>query len=120
KATHDRKVVLFPGSVLFRREERKQKNTGEAPVPRRTPRWLMASEIVETTRLYARTAARIDPAWALELGAHLVRLAHSEPFWDEARGRVMVKQRTRLYGLELETRAVSYGNIDPMRATEIF
>ncbi|MEO5960208.1 MAG: DUF3418 domain-containing protein, partial [Opitutaceae bacterium] len=58
--------------------------------------------------------------WALDLGAHVVRVSHSEPFWNEEGGRVMVKQRTRLYGLELETRAVSYGKIDPVRATEIF
>ena len=129
KATHDRRVALFPGSVLFRREEKTRKSAGGAPTPRgtaappgglRTPRWIMASEIMETTRLYARTAARIDPQWALELGAHLLRVSHSEPFWNEQNGRVMVKQRTRLYGLELESRAVSYGKIDPVHATEIF
>ncbi len=117
KATHARRVTLFPGSVLFRREEKK-KNPGGTPVLR--PRWIMASEIMETTRLYARTCARLDPQWALELGAHIVRVAHSEPFWNEQNGRVMVKQRTRLYGLELDSRAVSYGKIDPVHATEIF
>jgi ATP-dependent helicase HrpA len=80
----------------------------------------MASEMMETTRVYARTAARIDPQWALELGAHVLRVSHSEPFWNEQNGRVMVKQRTRLYGLELESKAVSYGKIDPVHATEIF
>ncbi len=126
KATHDRKVTLFPGSVLFRREERKRKPSAADAKARtdksdqRLPRWIMASEIVETTRLYARTCARLDPQWALELAAHVVRLAHSEPFWNEAGGRVMVKQRTRLYGLELDSRAVSYGRIDPRHATEIF
>jgi ATP-dependent helicase HrpA len=127
KATHDRRVTLFPGSVLFRRDEPKRKGAapakpggGEARREVRTPRWVMASEMMETTRLYARTVARLDPAWALELGVHLLRMTHSEPFWDEAKGRVMVKQRTRLYGLELETRAVSYGKIEPAHATEIF
>jgi ATP-dependent helicase HrpA len=123
KATHDRRVVLFPGSVLFRREERKKpgppKST-ETSSAKRPPRWLMAAEIVETTRLFARTCAKLDSQWALELGAHLVRVAHSEPFWNETAGRVMVKQRTRLYGLELESRAVSYAKIDPVHATEIF
>jgi ATP-dependent helicase HrpA len=80
----------------------------------------MAAEIMETTRLYARTCARLDPLWALELGAHIVRVAHSEPFWNAEAGRVMVKQRTRLHGLELQTRAVGYGKIDPVHATEIF
>jgi ATP-dependent helicase HrpA len=127
KATHDRKVALFPGSVLFRREERKKKGAGETAPPRSQtgaaaglPRWIMASEIVETTRLYARTCARLDPPWALELGGHIVRVAHSEPFWNEAAGRVMVKQRTRLYGLEIDSRSVGFGRIDPVQATELF
>ncbi|MGH7943854.1 MAG: DUF3418 domain-containing protein, partial [Opitutaceae bacterium] len=126
KATHDRRVALFPGSVLYRREGPKRRaSAADAPRtgPRkdtRNPRWIMASEMMETTRLYARTAARIDPQWAIELGAHLLRVSHSEPFWNEQNGRVMVKQRTRLYGLELETRAVSYGRINPGHATEIF
>jgi ATP-dependent helicase HrpA len=126
KATHDRRVTLFPGSVLFRREEPRRKSTGARPAEggagrdARAPRWIMASEMMETTRLYARTVARLDPQWALDLGAHLLRVTHSEPFWDEPKGRVMVKQRTRLYGLELESRAVSYGKIDPVHATELF
>lgn len=127
KAAQDRRVTLFPGSVLHRREEPKKKTPasakateGSAANGKRLPRWIMASEIMETSRLYARTCARLDPLWALELGAHVVRVAHSEPFWDEQKGRVMVRQRTRLYGLELESRAVSYGKIDPVKATEIF
>jgi ATP-dependent helicase HrpA len=125
KATHDRRVTLFPGSVLYVRDDPKRKPAPAKAVEgaargRKAPPWLMAAEIMETTRLYARTAARLDPAWALDLGAHLVRVAHSEPFWNETAGRVMVKQRTRLYGLELESRAVGYGKIDPVHATEIF
>ena len=125
KATHDRRVALFPGSVLYKREEPKRRGAegGSRPAPKKdvkSPRWIMASEMMETTRLYARTAARIDPQWALDLGAHLVRTSHSEPFWNEENGRVMVKQRTRLYGLELDSRGVSYGKIDPEHATEIF
>ena len=125
KATNDRRVALFPGSVLFRREDskRKSKDTAQSEAkkgPPKTPRWIMASEIMETSKLYARTCARLDPLWALDLGAHIVRVAHSEPFWNETAGRVMVKQRTRLYGLELESRAVGYGKINPAHATEIF
>ncbi len=125
KATHDRRVHLFPGSVLFRREDPKRQKP-DAPQrdgqkkSSKPPRWIMAAEIMETSRLYARTCARLEPAWALELGTHLVRVSHSEPFWNAEAGRVMVKQRTRLYGLELETRAVSYGRINPLHATEIF
>ena len=123
KATNDRRVGLFPGSVLFRREEPKRGKPDPAAAPKKgpkTPRWIMAAEMMETTRLYARTCARLDPLWALDLGAHVVRVAHSEPFWNEEAGRVMVKQRTRLYGLELESRAVGYGKINPVHATEIF
>jgi ATP-dependent helicase HrpA len=125
KATHDRRVSLFPGSVLFHREAANRKNP-KAPKPNsqsagaRAPRWIMAAEIMETSRLYARTCARLDPLWALDLGAHVVRVAHSEPFWNADAGRVMVKRRTRLYGLELESRGVGYGKIDPVHATEIF
>ena len=121
KATHDRRVVIFPGSMLAVRPDREKKSEKNAPKKdSKSPRWLMAAEIMETSRLYARTCARLDPLWALELGAHLVKVAHSEPFWNQEAGRVMVKQRTRLYGLELESRAVSYGKIDPVHATEIF
>ncbi len=123
KATQDRRVGLFPGSVLFRREDPKRGKPDPAAAAKKgpkTPRWIMAAEMMETTRLYARTCARLDPLWALDLGAHVVRVAHSEPFWNEEAGRVMVKQRTRLYGLELESRAVGYGKINPAHATEIF
>lgn len=124
KASHDRRIALFPGSALHVRDQKKKPNDtrqGYAKPPAsKAPRWLMAAEIMETSRLYARTAARLDPAWALDLGQHLLKISHSEPFWNVDSGRVMVKQRTRLYGLELENRAVSYGRINPAHATEIF
>lgn len=125
KATHDRRVTLFPGSVLFRREEPKRAVRGAPGPPKdagktKTPRWIISAEIMETSRLFARTCARLDPLWALDLGAHLVRVSHSEPFWDVDKGRVMAKQRTRLYGLELESKAVGYGKIDPVHALELF
>jgi ATP-dependent helicase HrpA len=125
KATHDRKVALFPGSVLFARDDPKKRrpDPGQRPAPKKetkNPRWIMAAEIVETSRVFARTCARLDPQWALDLGAHLVKVSHSEPFWNVEAGRVMVKRRTRLYGLEIDVRAVSYGSVDPVAATEIF
>ncbi|MBI2496773.1 MAG: ATP-dependent RNA helicase HrpA [Opitutae bacterium] len=143
-AAHDRRVNVFPGSALFERKERKsgapnvfpgsalferKERKSGAPSGRALPvktakakatRWLMAAEIMETTRVFARTCARIDPQWVLELGAHLLRTAHSEPFWSAEAGRVLVKERRRLYNLELETRAVGYGRINPAHATEIF
>ena len=124
KAGHDRRIALFPGSALHVREEKKKPNDhrqGSAKPPAsKAPRWIMAAEIMETSRLYARTVARLDPSWALDLGRHLLKISHSEPFWNVDAGRVMVKQRTRLHGLELENRAVSYGKINPPHATEIF
>ncbi|MFZ9682499.1 MAG: ATP-dependent RNA helicase HrpA, partial [Cephaloticoccus sp.] len=123
KAPHDRKVSLFPGSVLFKRDHPKRKPAAKAEGSsgvKKMPRWILAAEVMETSRLYARTCARLDPQWAVDLGAHLLKIAHSEPFWDEAKGRVMVKQRARLHGLELQTRAVGFGNVNPAAATEIF
>jgi ATP-dependent helicase HrpA len=121
-AAHDRKVAVFPGSSLFERPQREKvvAPRKEGPAKPKVARWLMASEIMETGRIYARTCARIDPHWALDLGAHLLRVAHSEPFWSVESGRVLVKERRRLYNLELETRSVAYGKIDPRHATEIF
>jgi ATP-dependent helicase HrpA len=124
-AAHDRRVEIFPGSALFEKRETGRRSAGgratEGARPaKRVARWLMAAEIVETGRVYARTCARIDPQWVLELGTHLLRVAHSEPFWNAEAGRVLVKERRRLYNLELETRSASYGKINPVHATEIF
>jgi len=124
-AAHDRRVDVFPGSTLFEKRVPARKpsfakaSEGAQPA-KRVARWLMAAEIMETSRLYARTCARIDPQWMLTLGAHLLKTAHSEPFWNAEAGRVLVKERRRLYNLELETRAVGYGKINPIHATEIF
>jgi ATP-dependent helicase HrpA len=124
KVTHDRKVVLFPGSALFKRNTESKpgvKNQPESHAKKPSNiRWIMASEIMETTRLYARCCAKLDPIWALDLGKHVTKVSYSEPFWDENAGRVRVKQKTRLYGLEIDSRAVGYGKIDPAAATEIF
>ncbi|MDP1581602.1 MAG: ATP-dependent RNA helicase HrpA, partial [Candidatus Didemnitutus sp.] len=121
-AAHERKVAIFPGSGLFERAPRKPSKAPRqgAPTKPKVARWLMAAEIMETGRLYARTCARIDPHWVLELAAHLIQATHSEPFWSAESGRVLVKERRRLYHLELETRAVGYGKINPAHATEIF
>ena len=124
-AAHDRRVAIFPGSALFERNDPRKKSpatkspTNTVPA-KRVARWLMAAEVMETARIYARTCARIDPQWILDLGAHLLRIAHSEPFWNAEAGRVLVKERRRLYNLELATRSASYGKINPIHATEIF
>jgi ATP-dependent helicase HrpA len=125
-AAHDRRVNVFPGSALFERKEQQRNPSGgrvppaSAPPKAKVAKWLMAAEIMETARVYARTCARIDPSWVLDLGTHLLRIAHSEPFWSAEAGRVLVKERRRLYNLELETRSVGYGKINPAHATEIF
>ena len=125
-AAHDRRVNVFPGSALFERTDSRKPPPGGRVPPPKTParpkiaKWLMAAEVMETARVYARTCARIDPQWVLELGSHLLRVAHSEPFWNAEAGRVLVKERRRLYNLELETRSASYGKINPAHATELF
>jgi ATP-dependent helicase HrpA len=124
KATQDRKVALFPGSVLARKEDRKKSfqkpQEGAKERGPQMPRWIMTSEIVETSRVYARTCAKLDPRWLMDLGGHLIKVSHSEPFWNPDAGRVMVKQRSRLYGLEIDMRSVGYGNVNPVHATDIF
>ena len=88
---------------------------------RRQPAWVMAGALVETERTWARTVARIEPAWAERLGAHLVRRSFSEPWWDPKRGEAMTEERVTLYGLPVVSgRPVSLSRIDPAAAREIF
>ena len=96
---------LFPGSVLFKSR----------------PAWVMAAELVETTRLYARTAARIQPEWIERLAGHLVRRSYSEPHWQARRGQVGAYEKVTLYGLPIvPRRRVNYGPIDPKTSRELF
>ncbi|WP_425530501.1 ATP-dependent RNA helicase HrpA [Parapusillimonas granuli] len=84
-------------------------------------RWIVAAELVETTRLYARCVARIDPRWLEKAGAHLIRRAWSDPRWDKKAGQVVANERATLYGLQIYSgRRVHYGKIDPVHAREIF
>ena len=99
------KFNIFPGSALFR--------SG--------PPWLMAAELVRTTRLYARTVAGIDPAWIERLAGHLVKRSHFDPHWEPRGGKVMAFEKVSLYGLELVARRrVHYGPIDPVKSREVF
>ncbi|MEQ8990382.1 MAG: ATP-dependent RNA helicase HrpA, partial [Pseudomonadales bacterium] len=92
------KFRVFPGSALADR----------------TPRWLMAGEIVETRRIYARCVAAVEPAWIEAAAAHLVKRNYSEPHWSERRGEVLAYETVLLYGLPLvERRRISYARIDP-------
>jgi len=84
-------------------------------------RWVMAAELVDTTRLYARCVARIEPVWVERAGAHLLRHAWSDPRWEKKAGQVVANERATLYGLLVYSgRRVHYGRIDPKRARELF
>ena len=96
---------LFPASALFKAK----------------PKWVMAAELVETTRLYARDVAAIQPEWIEQEAPHLVRFHYFEPHWEQKRGEVVASERVTLYGLTvLPRRPVSYGRIAPEEAREIF
>ena len=84
-------------------------------------KWVMAAELVETTRLFARNVASVDPRWIEELGAHLIKRHRERPHWEKTRAQVVAVERGTLYGLPVYTdRRVHYGPIDPKLAREIF
>jgi ATP-dependent helicase HrpA len=96
---------IFPGSGLFKKQ----------------PEFVMAAELVETARLWARMNARIEPDWAEAAGAHLVKRSYSEPRWSTSRGAVLATERVTLYGVPIITdRTVNYGRIDRETARELF
>ena len=85
------------------------------------PRWIMAGELQETTRIYARNVARVEPDWIESAAAHLVTKVHAEPHWDKQRGEVMAYETVSLYGLTIVARRkISYGRIDSFKAREVF
>ncbi len=99
------RLSLFPGSALFARK----------------PKWIVAAELVETSRLYARTAAIIEPEWLEPLAGHLVKKNWSDPHWEKRAGRVTASERVTLYGLIIVPgRRVDYGPIDPKLSRELF
>jgi ATP-dependent helicase HrpA len=99
------RFVLAPGSVLAKRP----------------PRWVVVAELVETSRLYGRTAARIQPELVERVAGELVQRSYSEPHWDAQRGEVLAYERVTLYGLPLVARRrVGYARIEPDLARELF
>lgn len=99
------RFAIFPGSNLSKRP----------------PSWVMAAELVETSRLWARDAARIRPEWAEELGAHLVKRTYSDPAWSTRQGAAMVNEKVLLYGVPIVAqRRVLLGKVDPAGARELF
>lgn len=122
-----RQVMVFPGSALFHAGTHPAAPHSDRTAPAEPaasggsqPEWLVAGEIVETTRPFARTVAAIDPAWVIELAPHLVRTTHDLARWDPAAGRVLARERVWLRGLVLRERTVSYGRVNPAEATALF
>lgn len=99
------KFAVFPGSALFKKP----------------PRWVMSAELVETSRLWARVNARIDPEWVEPLAEHLVKRTYSEPHWEQKLAAVMAYERVTLYGVPLVAqRKVTYSRIDPETCRDLF
>src|SRR5690606_7967090 len=91
------------------------------PLASRPPKWVVAASLMETTRLYARMVAAVEPQWIESAGAHLVKRSYSEPHWVEERGYVAAFESAALYGLTLTARRrVNYGNVAPAEAREMF
>jgi ATP-dependent helicase HrpA len=99
------RFAIFPGSSLAKKP----------------PAWVMAAELVETSRLWGRTAARIQPEWAEALAGHLVKRSYSEPHWSTKRAAAMVYERVTLYGLPIvSNRLVGHSRVDAEQAWEMF
>ena len=101
----NKKFNVFPGSALFKKP----------------PQWMVSAEIVETSKVYARTNAKIDVQWIEEKSKHLLKYHCNNPHWEKKRSQVVAHQQASLYGLILYSdKKVSYGNINPQEAKEIF
>ena len=99
------KFRIFPGSALFRNG----------------PKWLMASEVVRTTAMYARSVAGVEPEWIEELGQHLIKRSYFDPHWHAESGRVVAFERVQMLGLELVARRrIHYGTVDPVASRILF
>ena len=105
KGARGSKFFIFPGSALAKK----------------SPKWLMAAELVETSRLFARMAAKIDPLWLEPLAEHLVKRSYSEPHWEKKQGAVMAFEQVTLYGLIIVgKRKVNFNKIEPDTCRDIF
>ena len=105
RGARDARFAIARGSVLARRG----------------PKWVMAAELVETNRLWARRVASIQPEWAEASAAHLVKRSYGEPWWDSESGRALVAETVTLYGLPIvDGRTIGVGRVDPATAREMF
>ncbi|TQK45557.1 ATP-dependent helicase HrpA [Streptomyces sp. SLBN-118] len=99
------KFAVFPGSALFKKP----------------PRFIMSAELVETSRLWARVNARVEPEWIEPLAQHLIKRTYSEPHWEKDAAAVMAYERVTLYGVPIVAqRKVNYGHIDPETSRDLF
>ena len=104
-ATRNRKMLVFPGSGQYKKP----------------PPWLVAGEIVETSQVFARQCAAIEPEWLLRINPHVLKRHHYEPAWQRRSGRVMARERVILYGLTIsDGHRVHFGDIDPVASRAIF
>ena len=105
QGTRGKRYAIFPGSFV-----------AKAP-----PLWLLSATLLDTQKLYAIMNARIEPEWAVQEAAHLIKRAHHDPHWNRARGQVMAYEQITLFGLTLvERRPVHFGTLDPAKARAIF
>ncbi|MEY8199540.1 MAG: ATP-dependent RNA helicase HrpA [Colwellia sp.] len=105
KGARGMKFFIFPGSALTKK----------------SPKWLMSAELVETSRLFARMNAKIDPLWLEPLAQHLVKRNYSEPHWEKKQGAVMAFEQVTLYGLSIVSkRKINFNAIEPVTCREIF
>ena len=121
KAAGNRIVTLFPGSNLYERRDKQTKS--RKPIKEEKIRqsdWIVAGEIVETSQLFARTAAGIHPEWVLEIGPHLCSHRYSDPHWSAKAQRVLCVERVLVHGLEIMRGLIDYGRINMEEATELF
>ncbi len=104
-AVKGKEAYLFPGSGLFHK----------------SGKWIVAAEYVETSRLYARTVAHIEPEWLEQLGGHLCKRTYSDPHWDRDKGEVLAFMQISLFGfIIVPRRTVAYGHIDPAVSEQLF
>ncbi|WOH38288.1 ATP-dependent RNA helicase HrpA [Thalassotalea fonticola] len=105
KGARGSKFYIFPGSGLAKK----------------TPKWIMATELVETSRLFARMCAKIEPSWLESLAAHLLKRSYSEPHWEKKRGEVQAFEQVSLYGLVIiPKRKIAFSQIEPETCRKIF
>ncbi|EHD2264259.1 ATP-dependent RNA helicase HrpA [Vibrio cholerae] len=96
---------IFPASGLFKKQ----------------PKWVMSAELVETSKLWARVVAKIEPDWIEPLAKHLIKRSYSEPHWSKKNAAVMAYEKVMLYGIPIvPKRLVNYGTVDPVLSREIF